>query len=248
MQVFEEIWAASIALWNLPFTVMLFVVLFYWGFVLLGIFDLNTGDASLETDAGMDGGVEAELTADGGMDGGAESDVSAEADVHADGVEAEGGDWLHSTGHFLHVGAMPVMVPLSLLSLCLWTLGVLSTHYLNPAGRWGLALALTGGNLLVSAVLTRYLGWPLRWLFAALNKDYDQAGPVVGRICRVTTGEVNPVFGQATLETRGSPITLSVRTTGDEVLHRGDEALVIQHDKKSDSYRITRFKNLKLEE
>lgn len=254
MQVFEEIWTASMALWNLPFTVMLLVVLFYWGFVLLGIFDLHTGDASLEVETGMDGAADADVSADAdissdaSVEGGAEAHGPGDADVHADGMGAESGGWLHSTGDFLHVGAMPVMVPLSLLTLCLWTLGVVSTHYLNPAGHWGLALALTGGNLVLSAVLTRYLGWPLRWLFTALNKDYDSIGPLVGQICRVTTGEVTPKFGQATLETRGSPLTLNVRTTGDEVLHRGDEALVIQHDKKTDSYRITRFKNLKLEE
>lgn len=242
MQVLLEIWSASIAPWNLPFTVLLVLVLGYWGFVILGVFDLDTSDVGLDADAGMDVHADIGAEADAGVDMHADGDI--QGDIHGGGGGADG--WLHSVLHFLHVGDMPVMVPLSILSLCLWTGGVTLNHYLNPQQAWGVALGLLAVNLGVSGVLTRYLGLPLRKLFSALNRDADAPAAIVGQICQVTTLEVNPDYGQATVETRGAPITLTVRTTGDEVLRRGDRALVIGYNKQRDFFQITQFKDLKL--
>jgi uncharacterized membrane protein YqiK len=68
---------------------------------------------------------------------------------------------------------------------------------------------------------------------------------VLSRIRSCIISEVTQKYGQATVETRGAPITLNARTTGEEVLHRGDRALVIGHNKERDFFQITQFKDVK---
>jgi hypothetical protein len=216
MEPLRDVLHASLALHNLPFTVLLIIVVGYWLLVCIGFLDHQTADASL--------------------------DVDGPGDLHADPGA------FHSILSFLHAGEAPIMAVLSILVLCAWSFSLLINHYLNPGGNLLLATGLLIPNLLVSLLLTRVFTKPLRVAFKALNKDYDQAEPIVGQVCLVTTSEVSNKFGQATLETRGAPLTLQIRIAEGDRLQRGDRALIIGEDKDNHLFRVVRYQEPKLED
>jgi hypothetical protein len=216
MESLTEVLRASLALHNLPFTVLLVIVVGYWLLVCVGFLDWNATDPGMEWNG------------------------------HGD-VSVEGGA-LQSVLRFIHAGEAPLMAILSVLALCAWAFSVLANHYLNPGGGLLMAGALLIPNLVISLVLTRVLTKPMRAVFKALNRDYDEAVPIVGQVCQVITGEVTSTFGQATLETRGAPLTLQVRVDEAERLQRGDRALIIGEDKEKQVFRVVRYQEPKLED
>ena len=71
------------------------------------------------------------------------------------------------------------------------------------------------------------------------NKDYNAAKEVVGGLCYVITTEVSAnKMGQAEVKTKGAPIILNVIAQGDNILKKGDEAVVLERDKTRGIYYI----------
>jgi hypothetical protein len=219
MESLLEVLRASVALHNLPFTVLLVIIVGYWLLVCVGFLDHESVEGGLN---GMDAHVGGEAHVDLGV--------------------------LHALAKFMHAGEAPLMAVLSMLVLCAWAFSVLANHYLNPGGGLLLAGALLIPNLVISLLLTRILTKPLRMVFKALNKDYDEVIPIIGQVCTVTTSEVTERFGQATLETKGAPLTLQVRIAEGHRLGRGDRALIIGEDKERQEYRVVRYEEPKLED
>jgi hypothetical protein len=211
-----ELLRVSLQPLNLPFSILLGLVVLYWLFVCLGFFSTD----------GLDGDMEMSGDADG---------------LHSFGS-------LHSVLKFLHVGEAPLMAILSILVVCAWAFSVLANYYFNPGGAFGFGLLLLIPNLLVSLVLTRFLTKPLRVVFKLLSKDYDRHEKIVGQVCLITTGEVTERFGQGTVEIKGAPLVLQVRTSHGEILRRGDRGLIISEDKEKSCFHIIKYQEPKLEE
>ncbi len=198
-----EVFSEAIALVNLPFTVLLGLVMFYWLLVALGALDTEFG-----------------------------------ADAHGD-FEGHGdaGEWSSGVVHFINLGEVPLMVVLSILSLCLWTGSLIANYYFTDH-RALLALAFLLPNLMVSAVVTRYLSLPLRPLFRMLREAEGDALPLVGRPCRITTSTANPTFGQAEVQTDGAPLLIDVRTLDGVSLPRGASAVIFREDTERGIYFV----------
>jgi hypothetical protein len=228
MEALFELVRVSVQPINLPLTILLVLAVLYWLLVLAGFLSAD------------DGG--------GDLGGGGEVGGSAHMEVEMNGAGHHHFASLHAVMKFLHVGEAPLFVIVSVLVLCAWAFAVLANYYLNPDGALGLGALLLLPNLLLSVLLTRALTKPLRVVFRALNKDYDQHEPIVGQVCTVTTGEVNTSFGQGTVEIRGAPLLLQVRTSDGEVLHRGDRALIISEDKEKNYFRVIKYNEPKLED
>lgn len=233
---------------NLPFTALLGLVLGYWLLVMIGCLSADHGDASADLDTGgADLDVEG-AQADLGLEGGGTEVDLHHGPGHLHGSHLEGGlHVFHPLLRFLHAGDIPLLPLLSLFAFFLWLQALLYNHHFNPGGHWGLGLLLVPPNLVITAVLIHYLARPLKHLFRSMNQDASQSKPIVGAICTVTTGEVTPQFGQGIIETKGAPLLLHIRTTGDEVLRRGESAIVIAQSKDKGIYQVTRFQQLKLE-
>lgn len=201
---------AAFASVNLPFTVLLVLVLLYWVTVMLGILDIDALDVDL----------------------GAESDVEADADLTGSSIGM-------SVLKFFYVGEMPLMVLLSIFSLSAWVISVLGNHYLNPGLGLVMGLALLVPNLIGSALLVKVVGKPFSKLFIMLNKDLKADMKMVGLPCVVTTSKVDEKFGQAKVETETSPILFNAITRNREVLKKGDAAVILEHIKEKNIYIIT---------
>lgn len=194
---------------NLPLTVLLAVVVGYWLLVAFGMFTLD-----LEGDAHV-----------GGHSG----------DAHHDGDVDAG--WFSHLLHFVNIGEVPVTIVGSVLVLCLWLGSMIANHFWT-GGSLLLGLAALVPNLLVSAVLTRFLTLPFKPLLRAMSREGDEHLAVVGRSCEITTSEANAQFGQARIETKGAPLLINVRVRNAAPLPRGATCLVVEEDKPRGIYFV----------
>jgi hypothetical protein len=259
----QEVLTESVRLVNLPFTVLLIGLLIYWLLVMLGLLHFDTGaDADVQAggDAGLDGGggADAGAAVDGPADLGAHTDLAADGSVssdaggdlagdahaaegadHGDAAEGHGAGFLASVFRFVNLGDVPAMIVVSLQALCMWVFAMIANHYWNDDSLVR-GLVSVVPNVLLSAVFTRYLTWPMARFFRALNREYDEHRPLVGRTCVVLTSEVNDQFGQAQIATRGAPVVINARTTEPVPLRKGDTGLVVREDKARHVFFIRR--------
>jgi hypothetical protein len=217
----SELLHESFRLINLPFTLMLIIMVGYWLLVMLGALD-GPGEGD------VDGGHE--------LDG--DTDVHQTVEGHHQGHHAESGSWYGGALKFVNLGEVPVMVVLSVLILAMWTFNIFANAWFTGDS----VLLKTGalfGNFALSAVVTRYTTMPLKPLFRMLNKQYDEKVEVVGRHCRVVSLEATPEFGQAEITTDGAPIVINVRVLNDAVLAKGDLAVIVREDAEHRIFYIT---------
>lgn len=230
-----EVLSESVRLANLPFTILLACVIVYWLVMSFGLLDFDSGT---EADVDMHIDTDADVHVETG------ADMHAEADADLDG-EIDSG-WSASFFQFLNIGEVPLMVVLSIMSLSAWTLSMALNHYWNNGSIWRAGLLLVP-NLIVTCLITHFLTRPFKSLFKALNREYEEHVPMIGRTCTITTSEASTEFGQAQIETRGAPLLINVRTSGDAVLRKGDTGLVIKEDKAKSIYTIVKVTTDKLE-
>jgi hypothetical protein len=225
-----ELMRASIALVNLPFTVLLVLVVIYWIGVIVGAADIGWLDTDLEMDADVDLDVDVDLDAD------VDVDLDADADAEVD----TGAGVLRALLAFLNVGEVPVMVIVSVAVLVGWCLSVLSNHFVNPGRSLLFGLPLMAVNLVVSLLAAAVITRPLRRVFSRID-DPEAHATIVLRTGTVTTSEVNADFGQVEIPAKGAPITINARTTGDVVLKKGDTVIVYDEDKEKGIYFVEKY-------
>lgn len=213
-----ELFEASLRGPTVVFTIGLGIALLYWLFVLLGALDIDIlggGDVS-----GAAKGIGDVVT--GGAKGGAEA---------LKGVDADG----HGAWSGLGLGKVPLTITVSLVLLVGWCSSLLVTHYVMPTANTGVHWMLLPILLVAALLVTSLLVRPLAPVFAVRegksNRDY------IGHTCTITTGTVDPSFGQATLEDGGTVLQLAVRCEAGK-LARGDKALVIDFDERRQAYVV----------
>src|SRR5689334_13025861 len=94
-----EVFSEAIRPINLPFTILLGIVVLYWILVAVGAFGLDFG-------------------ADGDID----------ADAGADIADADAG-WFSHFLNFINVGEVPITIVLSFLTLSAWFLSIVVNYY-----------------------------------------------------------------------------------------------------------------------
>lgn len=246
-----EVLTESIRPANLPFTALLGAVVVYWLMVAVGFLHFD-GGADAHAEVGVDGDVHAD--AGGGLHtdaGDAAAATHADSGAHANG-ESHGGDHqgvglLSHILHFVNIGEVPVMIVVSVLSLWMWLFSMIANHYFS-AGSMLWTLTFVVPNVGLSMVVTRYLTWPLKKFFVALNREYDEHKPLVGRTCLVLTGEVSGDFGQARIDTKGAPLLIQARAAGSEILRKGETGLVVREDRDRNLYYVVKVTADKLED
>ena len=209
---------------NLPFTALMVLVTFYWVLVGLGALDFDSEPA-------LEAGHATDIHAGGDAGGHGGADLSHEGAIHGA---------LKSVLQFLNFGDVPSMIVVSVMALSFWTISMISNHYLNEGGLWR-ALVLLIPNLVLTALITKAATAPLKKLFSALNREYEEHKPVVGRTCTILTSEVTDRFGQAQIDTAGSPLLINVRTFGEATFAKGESALIIKEDKENNLFTVAKL-------
>ena len=212
----REVFEQAFRMVNLPFTVLLGFIVLYWLLVALGALDIHLF-SDVDSDADVDGDVHHDLDHDVGQ--------------------------FTKVLHFVGIGDVPVMVIVSVLGLSMWLGSMIANFYLTDGSQL-YALALLVPNFLISVVVTRYVTLPMRPLFRSLSKDRGAGEEVLGNVCRITTSEATPTFGQAEITRSGAPVLINVRTLDDAVLVKGARAAVVRSDSEKGVYYITPMPSL----
>lgn len=202
-----EVFEAAFQPVNLPYTILMIVLVVYWLIAILGLMDFGSLDADL--DLGTDlGGVEGDAPV------------------------------IHTIAGFFNVGEVPIMFWISMVALSAWVVSMQVNHYLNPEGNnlW-LAAALAVPNVVFGMFVAKLVIQP----FKNLTKLKVQETPLVGKTCLVVSLEVTDRAGQCEVRTGGTPLTLSVCTAGGERLRKGDAAVIVERNKKTNVYTVTRY-------
>lgn len=204
-----EIMHESMRWVNMPYTVLLGMVLLYWLLVILGALDIDLGDFDLFSDV--------------------ETDVDPE-------VVTEAG-WLSGVLQFLNLGQVPTMIVASFLIVSLWTGSMILNYYWSFSAVW-ISFALFIPNFMLAGVVTHFCARPFARLFRELNHQGDEKLPMTGRIGKVITSEVNDHFGQVEIETEGAPLVISARAADGETYTKGDSVVVVEALDSESSYRV----------
>lgn len=200
------------------YTTLLGLVLLYWGFVILGILDVDVLD---------------------GAEGVAEGLAEGAAEAAAEGA-AEAGLGLAGLVHALKLRNAPVTVVLSLTVLSSWVLSFLAMVHVAPHIGFIPTLVVQGLVFALSPVLalpvTSLLVWPLGPLFRTHQGGRLQS--FVGEVCEITTGKVTEGFGQATLSDGGAGLLVQVRCLRANELKKGSQALVVNYDPERQTFLV----------
>ena len=198
-----ELLEAAIQPFNLPFTILLGVILAYWLFVILGAIDMDMFHADWMPDIDLD--------------------------------HAEGFSFLELLG----IGNVPIMLVVSILIVLGWWFSIVGNYFINTGHSGWIALLLLIPNFLITVFLAGLVIKPLAKIFAAAEKETVQS--VIYRVGTVTTSQVTSSFGQIEIENKGGPITVNVRTAGDNVLVKGEKALIFDEDKEKGIYFVEKY-------
>jgi len=207
---------------NLPFSILLCIMILYWVLVVFGAMGLDLFDIDIDTD--MDVDVDAEF----GMDGGVGSDGQINPSLTIGILK------------FFHVGELPVMVLVSIFSYTMWLLFYLFNYYYNPQHEESLGLQALLPTILLSLLVLKIVTLPLAIVFEKF-KDKDSARKkIVGQVCLITTSEVTEKFSQGEIQQDGPALVINVRVTKEHSssLRRGDAARVMAYDRENNTYIV----------
>ncbi len=212
----QEFLTIVFAMPSVPFTLALFLVVAYWGLMILGVVDLELFDIDVDLDLDLD------------------------VDVDLDGVDAGSGG-LAGVLSALGLSGVPLTVTLSALVFvgwCVTTGGALALgaaqNPLSGVVAGGRFVGGTGAGIVGASRAAR----PLRGVFATSN-GHAGAQALVGETAKVTSSSVTEKAGRGVVTLTGVDAQVSLRC--DEPgngLKRGDEALIVDYDADAHIYSV----------
>ena len=209
---------------NLPYSMLLVMVLIYWLTVFIGAIDLDFLDIDLDVDTDAD--ISAELDADLEMD----SDVDSETSLSGGGMT--------KILAFFNVGAVPFMIFFSFLVLNLWIGSVLGNFYLAGQNTW-FPWAWVVPNLAIALFMTRIFTWPFKKSYKAMMHTGMEKKQLVGKICQILAGLEKDEIGQAELVFNGTHYLLNVKSL--EKIDKGETAILVEYNAEHELYLISEF-------
>ena len=173
--------------------------------------------------------------------------VDLHADLHADMDGDVHGDLGH--GGLLSAigfGKAPVTVIFSLIVFFSWTLCIVGTRLLGGIlgpvlPGWLFATLLLVVALALAMFLSSLSSRPLARVFVVHQAPARSS--LIGQVCVVNTGRVDPGFGQATVDDGGAGLLIQVRCEALS-LKRGDEALIVSFDPEREAFVVEPYSEM----
>jgi hypothetical protein len=243
----HETLAVATAFPTVVFTVLLSLAVLYWLFVVVGAVDLDGFDGAAK--GALEGAAKGALegAAKGALGGGHGAEVGhgdlgdVDAPV-ADGVEgdgaADGRGFLAGIVESLRLRSVPATVTVSFFAAFGWLSSGLVALSFGPLGVLP-GVGVLFGSTIVSLLLTSLAIRPLAPAFRVKRAQTQQG--LEGKIAIVSTGEVTPKFGQATLDDGGAGLILQIRTDGQTKLVRGDRVVLLSCDARDGSFLVEKL-------
>ncbi len=226
-----ELIQVSFSILNLPFTLLLLLVLLYWSIVMFGALDISFLDFDLDADLDTDVDVSADVNLDADVDAGADIDGGTEL------------GWVQSLLAFVNLGTVPFMIVISFFALFLWVGSVLGNHYFNAADSGWTALLVFLPNFGISLLATKLITAPLKKMFASMQKEERERRVIVGKVGIAITSVESNRLGQIEVPTSGAPLLLNAKTFGGRPINKGQQAVVVEFNETENLYYIQPFES-----
>ena len=199
---------------NLPYTILMIVVVIYWLSVILGVLDFDFLDFDVDIDVDMD--------------------VDVDADVD---VDTGGHFGFANILHFFNIGALPFMIVLSFLAFFMWSASILINHYINNSS-WLIGIGLFLPIFIGSLFLTKFTTIPFVKIFAAMEKETDIA--VIGRECILMESADSKHLAQGKVVTGSGMVQMiNVKTINEhQTISKGSKALIVEYDEERKCFLI----------
>jgi hypothetical protein len=190
------------------FTVLLIVVVIYWLFTILGVFDISLLDFDI--------------------------DISADGDISS--ANALTGLMMRFGLHGVPVTIIISLIVLFGWLLCYYLVYFLSPLFSTGLLRLLLGLPALIGSLYVAVLLTSFVIKPLRPFFHKTQQETIKR--VLGQVAIVRSSVVNAQFGEVSLADGGAGLILKARTMGATEFHRGDRVVLLEYVPEQYVYRV----------
>jgi hypothetical protein len=190
------------------FTVLLIVVVIYWLFTILGVFDISLLDFDI--------------------------DISADGDISS--ANALTGLMMRFGLHGVPVTIIISLIVLFGWLLCYYLVYFLSPLFSTGLLRLLLGLPALIGSLYVAVLLTSFVIKPLRPFFHKTQQETIKR--VLGQVAIVRSSVVNEQFGEVSLADGGAGLILKARTMGATEFHRGDRVVLLEYVPEQYVYRV----------
>ncbi|MFT5619620.1 MAG: hypothetical protein ACI85I_002867 [Arenicella sp.] len=210
-----EFLEASLLNINLPYTILMLVVLIYWVSVILGVLDFDFLDFDVDVDMDLD--------------------VDVDADID---IDAGGGFGFSQALYFFNIGSLPFMIILSFLAFFMWSASVLTNHYIGNSS-WLIALGLFIPISIGSLFLTKFATIPFVKMFAAMEQETDIE--VIGKECVLmeSADSIHIAHGKVVTES-GLVQMINVQTIEEgKVISKGTTVIIVEYDEKKKCYLVT---------
>jgi hypothetical protein len=216
--------------WNLPFLVMLGLVVVFFALQTVGIVG-HDADADVDADADADADVDA--------------DADANADVHADAHADADGVGLAELLAYFGVGRVPFMVVWVTLFIFAGATGLFFNSFFYTRGggafpAWGFPASL-GLSLAIGLVAVRLFSRAAARLVDVGGKGASTKHELAGKLGVVASARLDAKFGEVRVsDGRGNEILVHARLGDDETpLTRGDEVILVEYDGSSELFTAT---------
>lgn len=205
----REIWEQAILAYNLPFTILLGLVILFWLLTLFGAVSSDSLDAGVDADPDLDG------------------DASQLSEMPAVLLR------------LVNAGYVPVTVVLSILILVMWIVSITFNYYFNPGHSSLMALGFAAAAFVLGVIATKLITQPLvpfmRRLKAAENAAPVIGEVGIVRSIRLDSefGQVEVERPD------GAPALLNARLGPDgEPVPRGTEVAIVSYDDAKGIYLV----------
>jgi hypothetical protein len=205
----EEFFQACLAFPTVAFSLLLGLVLVYWLFVMVGALDIDMFDIDADLDADVDADLE------GDAEGGVFADILSRLDLTD----------------------IPLTVSTSLFAFFGWLSSYVAVELMGEVAT-GLVLGATlfCAAAIFSLLITSRFGRLLKPMFR--TQPAPSRRSLIGRICEITTLQVDDSYGQAEIHDGAAGLLIQVRSSDAGRLQRGSRALVFGYDADNEVFQI----------
>lgn len=209
----KELWEQAILPYNLPFTILLGLVVVFWITTLLGAVSMDSLDIDIDADADLDAS---------GNDG----------DMSFGGMAA-------AMMRVVNAGYIPLTIVLSILILMMWISSILLNYYFNPAHSILMATLFVVAAFVLGVIATKAITQPLVPFMRRL-KEAEDAAPVIGEMGIVRSIQLDSQYGQVEVERPdGAPALLNAKLGSDaEPVSRGTQVVIVSMDESTGVYLV----------
>ncbi len=212
MADFTALYEAAFSPVNIVYSIVMIMLSVYWLTVILGVIDLGAFDLDFDLDADV-------------------GDVDVDVEGAIPGLNSQ---WFLS---FFNLGEVPIMLYITIMTLVMWVGSVQINNWIQNENIW-LAMALAIPNFIFALFVAKFAVIPFKWM----KIERPVLDEFAGKICLVTSGEVNDNFGECELrEEDGVSIKLMSRTRNGEVLVKGDAATIVEKVRPENIFIVTKY-------